>query len=240
MCHLVKEKHVVCTPSQWLTALVTLTVNYNKFFIFPKLHLPCVLTNDQRIYLFFGVVSIFVFVSIFPAELQILHLISSASFSKCSKIRAEPCKVLHVHWKRADPVLSGLFGHGNTSGCSISSGGGELPPRTVVQEPCTSQVAIKLSKQGLPGLQESCSWPSTWKDCHSSSRTHGVSSPEHGQSAGGVSSRWVCTAYYMVYTHFHCLSVLGKRAVFLALSPGFTAVYIHTRFLPWLVWSQRK
>lgn len=221
---------MVCTPSQCLTALVTLTINYDKLFLFPKLHLSHALANDQRIYLFFGVVSTFVF--IFPADLQILHLISSTSFSKCSKIRAEHCK---VHWKRADPVLSGVFGHGNTSGCSISSGGRNLPPTTVVQEPCTSQTVIKLSKQGLPGFQESCSWHSMWKDCHSSSRTHGVSSPEHGQSAVGVSSRWVCAAYYMVYTHFHCLSVLGKRAAFLALFPGFTAVYIHTRFLPWLV-----
>lgn len=190
---------MVCAPSQCLTALVTL--NYNKFFIFPKLHLSHVLGNDQRIYLFFGVVSIFVF--IFPAEFQILPLISSTPFSRWSKIRAEPCKMLHVHWKRADSVLSEVFGHGNTAGCSISSGGGELPPTIVVQEPCTSQTVIKLSKQGLPVLQEAYSWCSTWKDCHSSSHSHGMCSPEHGQSAVGVSSRFVqsiswCTLIFTV------------------------------------------
>lgn len=178
----------------------------------------------------FSVVSVFVFAFILPAEHQILLLISSTSFSKSSKIRAEPCKVLHVHWKIADPVLSEVFEHGNTSGCSISGGGGELPPTTVVQEPCTSQMVIKLSKQGLPGLREACSWLSTCTDCHSSSHIHGVSSPEHGQSAVGVSSRWVCAAYYMVYTHFHRLSVRGKRAAFLALFPGFTAVYSYKVF----------
>lgn len=136
-----------------------------------------------------------------------------------------------MHWKKADPVLSGVFEHGNTSGCSISSeDGGELPPSTVVQEPCTSQMVIKLSKQGLPGLQEAHSWLSVWKDCHSLSHTHGVSSPEHGLSAVGVSSRWVCAASYMMYTHFHCLSVLGKRAVFLALFPAFTAIYSYKVF----------
>lgn len=107
---------------------------------------------------------------------------------------------------------------------------GELPPSTVVQEPCTSQIVTEVSKQGLPGLQEARSWCSMWKDCHSSSHTHGVSSPEHGQSAVGASSRWVCSAFYMVYTHFRCLSVLGERAVFLALFPAFTATYSYTVF----------
>lgn len=178
----------------------------------------------------FDVVSGFGFVFIFPAELQLLHLISSTSFSKCSKIRAVPCKMLHVHWKKAGLVLSGVFEHGDTSGCSISSERGELPPSTLVQQPCTSQMVIKLSKQGLPGLQGACSWCSMWQDYHSSSHTYGVSSPEHGQSAVGLSSRWVCAAWYMVYTHFHCLSVLGKRAVFLALFPALTAIYSYKVF----------
>lgn len=49
-----------------------------------------------------------------------LHL----PFNICSKIRAEPCKLPHVHWEIADPALIGILGHGNTSGCSISCGAG--------------------------------------------------------------------------------------------------------------------
>lgn len=59
---------------------------------------------------------------------------------------------------------------------AVSAMLGELSPTAMVQEPCTSQPAVKLSKQSLLGLLEACSWLPMWKDCHPSSPTHGMRS----------------------------------------------------------------
>lgn len=184
----------------------------------------------------FGVVSIFVF--IFPAELQSLHLISSTSFTKCSKIRAEPCKVLYVHWKRAGPVLSWVFEHGNASDCSISSGGGELPPTTVVQEPWTSQMVIKLSKAGLPGLQEVLGTP------------HGRTVTPHPISMAWVAKSMARVLWESVPDGFvqpitrctltFAVSLCLEREQYSWLFFLLSQPCIRTRFLPWLVWWQRK
>ena len=154
----------------------------------------------------------------------------------CSKIRAEPCKLLHVHWEGADPAPSGVSGHGNTSGCSISHGGGASPPTAMVQEPCTSQPAVKLSKQGLLGLWEACSWLSMWKDCHPSSLTHGVRSTgprEWSECCGSQLQMGLCSLLHGVRSF--SLSLCLEREQYSWLFCLVSQPYIHTGFLGWLV-----
>lgn len=110
---------------------------------------------------------------------------------------------------------------------------GSSPTTAVVQEPCTSQSVVKTVKtkacfsSGKLVLGSSYGrtviphpLPVAWR----------AQGPASGQSAVGVSSRWVCAACYMVYPLFHSLSLLGKRAVFLAFSPRFTAIYLYRVF----------
>lgn len=69
----------------------------------------------------------------------------------------------------------------------------------------------------------------------------GAQSPASGQSVAGVSSRWVCVAYYMVYNLFLFLSLCAwKVSNILGFFCPVSQPYVHPVFSPWLVWLQRK
>lgn len=140
--------------------------------------------------------------------------------------------MLHVHWEIGDPALSGVSGHGNTSGCSISHGG-EAPREQLWckrhallswQLNCQNKACLGSGKLVLGSPCGMTVIP------HPLPMARGARGPERSQSAVGVSSRWVCAACYVVCALFHSLSVLGKKAVFLAFSPGFTAIDLYRVF----------
>ena len=112
---------------------------------------------------------------------------------------------------------------------------GSSPLTAVEQEPRTSQPAVRLSKQGLPGLREACSWLATWKDCHPSCLTRGVRSTgprARPECCGSQLQMSLRSLSHRVHSFSLSLSAWKESRVFLAFLPGFTAIYSYRVFYP--------
>lgn len=157
----------------------------------------------------------------------------------CSKIRAEPCKLLHVHWEIADPVFSRVSRHGNASGCSVSCGWGTLPQQLWCKSHALLSWSLNCQNKACLGSRKlvlgsphgrthpssltlgvRSTGPRAWPECCGSQLQMGLCSLLHSVCSFSLSS-WEREQY----SWFFCLV---------------SQPYICTGFLPWLVRLHRK
>lgn len=134
---------------------------------------------------------------------------------------------MHVHWEVAEP--SACWGPWAQKQFWLQRQpwwGSSLQP-AMVQELWSSQPVVKLSKQGLLELCEACTCISMWKECQSSSLTHGVKSMGPrvwSECCGSQLQVALCSLVHGVHSFSLSLCLEIEQYSWLYL-PSFTAIY---------------